>query len=418
MSSFTSSTSTLSPSSSPILKKKKNDLLSLPPPVLLRLLSFLPLPDLVRSVSLTCRRFKLLASHPQLFEQKLARLGHPKYTKLTLPSYLQASWLHLNFDSELPPKTLYKVIYERWFPFFRQFQDSNWKISPFWKSFKDKTMPAQYLPFFPAFQKTMNTENEHEILGNLKEGIQLFESELLQSFDQSHQVNNEQDMKMLAWALYFLNGGQSCLQLYMFKLPIFFDENKDVAGNFKALSMEGGDAQSPLAVYLEDLSFTMQEYLPKIASIFPDPMTFQYTFVQKVFDELISEYLQRLLKEAHQRDYSLFLQTLTVMFTHCSKWIVSLAHVLNTKKLEKLLDGSVHQFIEQYMDFERLHFTQECTSKLKQWSSTCTDQFLNLDVILECIAFNREAIKRCIVMMQRKGDMYVVCITREKRSRT
>ncbi|KNE59257.1 hypothetical protein AMAG_03568 [Allomyces macrogynus ATCC 38327] len=106
---------------------------------------------------------------------------------------------------------------------------------------------------------------------------------------------------------------------------------------------------------------------PRITKIFPHPTQFQYLYVQKVFDDCIIEYLSRLLVEANQRDLAVFLNSLTLIFEHCSALITSLADRLDAKRLEAMLRKCLSPFTAQYMDRELADLRTRSAAAVDAW---------------------------------------------------
>ncbi|KAJ3358289.1 F-box protein: endocytic membrane traffic, recycling ReCYcling 1 [Allomyces javanicus] len=275
-------------------------------------------------------------------------------------------------------RTLYRRIHRVLWPYYAAFRprsaigvDENGEetAAARRKNITDLADPVEqaiYLTAVRQFGRAVLVDDAAKITENIRAQVQVYEAAKLSAFDRSLEASDIDGQRAAATCLFYLNGGESCVQLFIYKSPIFFDHSRDVTENFQALSLEGGQS-SPLQQYLDTISTTLDADLPRITKIFPHPTQFQYLYVQKVFDDCIIEYLSRLLVEANQRDLAVFLNSLTLIFEHCSALITSLADRLDAKRLEAMLRKCLSPFTAQYMDRELADLRARSAAAVDAW---------------------------------------------------
>ncbi|KAJ3359415.1 F-box protein: endocytic membrane traffic, recycling ReCYcling 1 [Allomyces javanicus] len=236
-------------------------------------------------------------------------------------------------------------------------------------SLADPMDRAMFLTLLLEFGRAAVVPDSHEINENIRADVLVFESALLSDFDRSLENGDVEGQRRAATALFLLNGGGSCVQLFIYKSPIFFDHSRDVTENLTVLSLEGGHA-SPLQHYLDTISATLETHLPRIPQIFPHPRETQYQYVQQAFNECILDYLSRLLREASSRDLAVFLGSLTLIFEHCSALLAMLARRgLDPARVEAMLHTCLDPFTARYMPRELAHLRRRAGALVDAWQA-------------------------------------------------
>ncbi|KAI9159374.1 F-box protein: endocytic membrane traffic, recycling ReCYcling 1 [Blastocladiella emersonii ATCC 22665] len=441
-------------------------LAAFPQDVTLRIFSFLPLSALA-AVAACSRRLKVMAYNDVLYDRKLrawyylspsppAGLAPPPPAVVpttsaslrprpldpdSVPLHVRDAWARIApaLGSATAPnaalaalglpagtggvpgtnaRDTFRRIHAVLWPLYRGFRAGAAQGAARVMDFADTVDQTAYFGLVKVFGRAALTDDFRAINENVHAGIQVLESQLLSSFDRAYETNDMDGMRQLAKCLFFLTGGDSCVQLFIYKSPIFFDHAKDVTDNFRALGLTSGaappptsppgpistdltsptspessspttaaaksaslahlaDSDSPLQRYLDSMSRTLESQLPVIKRVFPHPVPSQYAFVSKVFDECILDYLSRLLREAQSRDQVVFLASLTHMFEHCSILIRELAehHGLDAARLEDMLHACLAPFTgAQYMDREVAHLRNAYAESLAAWAAKVAAQ--------------------------------------------
>ncbi|ORZ41203.1 exocyst complex component Sec10-domain-containing protein [Catenaria anguillulae PL171] len=435
-------------------------LAAFPQDVTLRIFSFLPLHSLAQLAACS-RRLKVLAYNDVLYERKfrvwyylppsnaagagpasmsaaagagagaaVGGLKPPPLDPEKIPLHIKDAWTRLaptvaaraggagpgavmmGGGIGLPPgqqaREAFRRVHSVLWPMYREFRNgSNAGSAKLLDGCADPVDQAMYFALVKQFGRGAVVDDFASINENIQTGLQVLESQLLSAFDRHYDSNDIAGMQQLAKCLFYLTGGDSCVQLFIYKSPIFFDHVKDVTENFKSLSLPtttqspdsaiattaasstltspssptkagghdlGADAGiSPLQRYLNTMSATLETQLPLIRTVFPHPTPSQYAFVNKVFDECILDYLTRLLREAQSRDLAVFLASLSHMFEHCSALLRQLAdhHGLDARILEESLQHSLKPFTgDEYMQREIAHLRGVYAKHLDTWSDS------------------------------------------------
>ncbi|KNE57705.1 hypothetical protein AMAG_04564 [Allomyces macrogynus ATCC 38327] len=192
-------------------------------------------------------------------------------------------------------------------------------------SLADPMDRAMFLTLLLEFGRAAVVPDSHEINENIRADVLVFESALLSDFDRSLENGDVEGQRRAATALFLLNGGGSCVQLFIYKSPIFFDHSRDVTENL--------------------------------------------TYVQ-AFNECILDYLSRLLREASSRDLAVFLGSLTLIFEHCSALLAMLARRgLDPARVETMLHTCLDPFTARYMPRELAHLRRRAGALVDAWQA-------------------------------------------------
>ncbi|KAL6077937.1 Exocyst complex component 5 [Balamuthia mandrillaris] len=152
--------------------------------------------------------------------------------------------------------------------------------------------------------------NEH-LLDRTKEGKEAVEKEsnklenkLLQEFDEASQRNDYAKMKEVASILNEFNGCGSCIRHYIMKLNMFFDTesiNMDSAlaeaGEHRISTNELEDTKEDARIhaFFYDITHACKHEYEVISKVFPNPAVVMRELAQRIFEQRIGMFLEKML---------------------------------------------------------------------------------------------------------------------------
>eukprot|EP01105_Mastigella_eilhardi_P008393 TRINITY_DN2039_c0_g1_i2.p1 TRINITY_DN2039_c0_g1~~TRINITY_DN2039_c0_g1_i2.p1 ORF type:complete len:759 (+),score=222.83 TRINITY_DN2039_c0_g1_i2:253-2529(+) len=241
------------------------------------------------------------------------------------------------------------------------------------------------------------------------------ENSLLQSFEKALDVRDAGKMKEFAALLYELNGGESCLKLYIQKQDMFFDPNSRIRDESLAKSPvdcpESGKFVDPrLDQFYEDvLRCCAQEWL-LIQKVFFNAVFVMSELVRRIIEERITDFVGFLLQPT--TDIGVHLRVLNFLMLETRNRLISQLGEYNVGEVvAKAVDSMLKPYQDSYIakelswlqqsfqrdlgDFnkKKKHFTLET---VQEGSVVDLDSdIVTLEVVLNLIHATKEACTRC-----------------------
>jgi recyclin-1 len=285
------------------------------------------------------------------------------------------------------------------------------------KVFRDPERQAQMLANLQVFSKGDWVQGSEPRERKLTEMMGLFESAVLREFEQGYELwDIDGRMKRYATVLHHLNGGIAGVNLYIDKHPIF--NEAIIAGARSTVCLNPGVIDGltldPSRMFLEELLKRVNEQSPVIERIFPKPIDVFWTFVDKVREDILSEYCTSLFEAAHQERQLTYLKAVAGVFEQCIWFFRSLAPPGGAREatLERAKRMTLKIFelhIEEYLREELEFFTKHAEAEVREWDKKLSEQ----DASAESFYmgnFNRQADKKDFLSSFRKVVMLPVSV--------
>ncbi|KAI8883785.1 hypothetical protein K501DRAFT_294473 [Backusella circina FSU 941] len=280
----------------------------IPPSVVLRIFQYLPVPDLT-TVALCSRRFKVLANDDEIWDEKLeiilkndtgalaATLDNTN-AKGSLIDSENTIFINNKPLSALIPgistdpyhtrarvkstgesKELFRQIYTQLLPYYVDLRGGNKESTKILHDFGNQPEECgRVLNLLVGF-------GECHVLADWKqmnEGVaavsQYFESASLHEFEVAYDIHNTTVMKTYANALIALNGGTSCIQTFVQKHPIFYDNPFKPEDNFVTSSND----LTPFNKLMELVSNELIQQSSLVVEVFPEKVDAFYMIVDLI----------------------------------------------------------------------------------------------------------------------------------------
>ncbi|KAI8047602.1 exocyst complex component Sec10-like protein [Thamnidium elegans] len=371
---------------------------AIPPNVLIRIFQYLPVPSLA-NVALASRRFKVLAYDDEIWDTKLqimlendtgalAAMLDGENTNGSLIDSENTIYINNKPLNTLIPgmstdpystrarakstgfaKEQFKQLYTQLLPYYVDLRDGNKDSTKVLHDFGNQPQECG-----KVINLLMGLGQCHVVddWKQLNEGVnalsQYFESASLHEFEVAYDCHNTTDMKSYANALIALNGGSTCMQTYVQKHPIFYDNPFKPEDNF----VSSPDDLTPFKKLMSLVSDELKQQSMLASEVFPEKMDAFYLFADRVFEDVIAEFVAQLLGRAMSFSTHLYLRTMSVVLSTSKKVITVLTSDQVPKKIEhdrgvNLLFKLFLPFLDDYL-YEESNYAEQITKKyIDEW---------------------------------------------------
>ncbi|KAG0170900.1 F-box protein: endocytic membrane traffic, recycling ReCYcling 1 [Apophysomyces sp. BC1034] len=379
---------------------KKTKQRVLPPDVLIRVFQHLPVCSLA-NVAVVSRRFKVLVYDDEIWDAKLRIMLRQDTGALkeVLANYSAKSPLMDNDESFLinnkPLNALipglstdpysararakstgeareeFKALYVKLLPYYVGLRERH-KESKILQDFGAKPEECgRTLNMLVGFGGCHVVDDWKQINEGVHALCQYFESASLHEFEVAYDVHNTTDMKTYAHALIMLNGGNLCIQTFLQKHPIFYDNPFKPEENLV-------NSPSDLAPFKTFMSVVTEEFKQQsqlVSEVFADSADVYYMFADRVFEDVIAEYVSQLLGRAQTKDERLYLHTISRIL----EAIYELVDVLTNEDLPIRIDKErginllfklFLPFLDDYLYEEKMYVEKACDQQIDEWNNS------------------------------------------------
>jgi recyclin-1 len=233
------------------------------------------------------------------------------------------------------------------------------------KAFRDPEKQAQMLANLHRFSRSDWSDGCQAHVEKVASMIGIFESAVLREFEQGYEFwDVDGRMKRYAHVLYMLNSSRSGIDLFIQKHPIFAD--RDLQANpIECLNRasESDISTEPSHDFFEMLLTKVNDQADVIERIFPQASLVFWAFVEKVRDDMISEYTTPLFDEAHDRSIAQYVKAVSGVFEQTLLFFSSLVPPKGSnedlrEKAKQLALSVFEPHLDLYLQEELDHFTK------------------------------------------------------------
>ncbi|SAM09254.1 hypothetical protein [Absidia glauca] len=370
----------------------------LPPNVLLHIFHLLPLSALA-NVALVSRRFKVLAYDDEIWDDKLDIVLQQETDSITSPLVkhkgsliAKENELFINnkplnelirglqtdpYNSRARAKSTgearerFKQVYTQLAPYYLDLRQRHSKESKILSELGSTPVDCgKTLNLLVGLGKVHVVADWKEINEGVNALCQYFESASLHEFEVAYDSQNLDSMKIYAYSLVALNGGSICTQTFIQKHQIFYDNPFNPDDNFKASESDLEPFKKFIAVVTDELR--QQAHI--VSQVFPTKIDVFYAFADRVFEDVIAEYLTQLMAIAHNNGIKLYLPTMALSLSLLTSVIDSITDPDLPSHLDKerganLLFKLLLPFLEDYLYEEQGYVNRICEDGIIQWNS-------------------------------------------------
>ncbi|KAG1452843.1 hypothetical protein G6F56_007717 [Rhizopus delemar] len=199
-------------------------------------------------------------------------------------------------------------------------------------------------------------------------------------------------MRTFANASILLNGGSICIQTYIQKHNIFYDNPYKPEDSF----VESEEDVTPFKELMKYVTEELKKQSTLVEDIFPKKMDVFYVFVDRVFEDVVAEFVAHLLGKAIQMSSHLYLKTMSIVLESSRQVIdVLTSDEEVAQKIEKdrgvnLLFKLFLPFLDDYL-YEESQYAEKVTrEQIEDWNNRSS---VNLDASARLTNQSRETFK-------------------------
>jgi recyclin-1 len=309
----------------------------------------------------------------------------------------------------------YGKVYGALAPYYFDLSRSTSHTDPIlFRTYRDPEQQAHMLAQLKTFAKSDYAQGWYQREEKLDTMIGIFENAVLREFEQGYAEKDfEGRMKRFATVLVALNGGAACLDSFIHNHPLMLEKEK--LGNPTDCLQHFGTNQlnlQPSHNFFHGLAVALNEEAAVIDKVFPSTVDVLQPFLERVGEDIISEYLTTLLDEAHDINIEVYLKAISGVFDQALQLAISLKPTrASSPKFQedttRIISRCFEQHIDLYLQEELAFFTKKSAAEVDAWEKRLaaeeetTETFYMANV-------NRKAVKQDFLASFKKVVMMPV----------
>lgn len=312
----------------------------------------------------------------------------------------------------------YGKIYGALAPFYRDLVLAKTHTDPLvFKVFRDPERQAQMLANLRTFAKSDWAQGWQKREEKVDAMTSIFESAVLREFEQGYEFwDVDGRMNKYAHVLALLNGSSAAVELFIQKHPIFSDREV-LANSMDCVNQALADSITlePSRRFFEVLTHKVNEQAGIIERIFPNPGHVFWTFVDKVREDIITEYATPLFDETHERSIPSYLRAISGIFEQTLQFLRSLTPPKGAEKPQELLAKELalkvfEPHLDLYLQDEIDEFTRQAEHEVGEWEKKLSEQDASVESFYMGNFTNRQADKKDFLTSFKKVVMMPVTV--------
>lgn len=249
------------------------------------------------------------------------------------------------------------------------------------RTYRDPEQQAQMLAQLKTFAKSDYAQGWNQREEKLDTMTGIFENAVLREFETGcEEKDYDGRMKRFASVLYHLNGGAACLDSYIHNHPLMLD--KDKLGNPRDCLPGLNSSQltlEPSRAFFHSLAIAMNEETAIIDRVFPPTFDVLQPFLERVAEDIVSEYITALFDEAHDINTDVYLKAVAGVFDQASQLAISLKPTKGSKadfqeEAIRIMSRCFEQHIDLYLQEELDFFKQKSVEQVEAWEKRLSEE--------------------------------------------
>ncbi|KAG1464412.1 hypothetical protein G6F56_005089 [Rhizopus delemar] len=358
----------------------------IPPFILQKIFSYLPVPALVHA-ALVSTQFKRWIYDNVVWNDKwniLLKNDTGSLTALTGTNETIDTRDKIYIDST-PLQTLipgiekvkdirerFMKVYKSMLPYYVGLRDE--EGNKMLKEYKEQPeICGQMINLLIGLGQCHITEDWKELNGAVDRLSQLFQNTAIEAFKVAHESQDTDNMRIYANALIMLNGGSMCVNNFIEQHALFDKDSIKPADNF-----------------------VLKEQSNLISKTFPRKMDVFHIFADRVFEDVVTDYVSHILEKAMQINVKLYLKTMSVVLDSSRQVVValttddSLSEKMDADRGMNLLFKLFLPFLDDYLHEESRYAEKVARAHIEEWNNRSA----RIDTSARLTNQSRETFKR------------------------
>ncbi|KAF2015988.1 hypothetical protein BU24DRAFT_391324 [Aaosphaeria arxii CBS 175.79] len=347
---------------------------------------------------------------------------------LSSPSSAVAGTRPFSLDPNLALKVLSRVrsirgmarqeygrIYGALAPYYLDLARSRSHADPvLFRTYRDPEQQAHMLSQLKTFAKSDFAQGWSQREEKLDTMIGVFENAVLREFEQGYeQKDYDGKMKRYAHVLVSLNGGSAGIDFYIHNHHLMTDKEK--LGNPADCLRQAGSSGitlTPSHEYFRGLAIALNEEAAIIDRVFPSTVDVLLPFLERVGEDIISEYITLLFDEAHDANLEAYLKAVSGVYEQALQLAVSLHSTKGSKanfkdEAMRIISQCFEPHIDLYLQEELDFFKNKSAAEVDAWEKRLTEEEQSQETFYMS-NINRQAAKRDFLTSFKKVVMMPV----------
>jgi recyclin-1 len=273
----------------------------------------------------------------------------------------------------------YGKVYGALAPYYFDLARSRSHTDPtLFRTYRDPEQQAQMLSQLKTFAKSDFAQGWSQREEKLDTMMGIFENAVLREFEQGcEEKDYEGRMKRFASVLFALNGGAACLDSFIHNHPLMLDKEK--LGNPADCLRQDELSLQPSHDFFRGLAIALNEEAAVIDRVFPPDFDVMHPFLERVAEDVISEYLISLFDETHEVSTEIYLKAVAGVFDQASQLAISLQPTKSSKpnfseEAMRIISHCFEQHIDLYLQEELDFFKQKSIAQVEMWEKRLSEE--------------------------------------------
>lgn len=309
----------------------------------------------------------------------------------------------------------YGNIYAALAPYYFDLSRSTSHTDPIlFRTYRDPEQQAHMLSQLKTFAKSDYAQGWYQREEKLDTMLGIFENAVLREFEQGYAEKDlDGRMKRFANVLVTLNGGAACLDSFIHSHPLMLEKEK-LGNPTDCLDHHGTNQPNlqPSHDFFRGLAIALNEEAAMIDRVFPPTVDVLQPFLDRVAEDIISEYLTTLLDEAHDISVELYLKAIAGVFDQALQLAMSLKPTRASKATfhddaKRTILRCFEQHIDLYLQEELAFFTKRSAAEVDAWEKRLAEEEQTTETFYMAHV-NRKAVKQDFLASFKKVVMMPV----------
>ncbi|KAH8731480.1 secretion pathway protein Sls2/Rcy1 [Phaeosphaeriaceae sp. PMI808] len=276
----------------------------------------------------------------------------------------------------------YGKVYGALAPYFFDLSRSTSHTDPIlFRTYRDPEQQAHMLAQLKIFAKSDFAQGWYQREEKLDTMVGIFENAVLREFEQGYAEKDfDGRMKRFATVLVTLNGGAACLDSFIHNHHLMLEKEK-LGNPTDCLQHHATDQLNlkPSHDFFRGLAIALNEEAAIIDRVFPPNVDVLQSFLDRVAEDIISEYLITLLDESHDISVEVYLKAIAGVFDQALQLAMSLKPTHGSRPsfrddAMRTITRCFEQHIDLYLQEELSFFTKKSAAEVDVWEKRLADE--------------------------------------------
>lgn len=249
------------------------------------------------------------------------------------------------------------------------------------RTYRDPEQQAHMLAQLKVFAKSDFSQGWNEREEKLDTMMGIFENAVLREFEQGAEARDfDGRMKRYAQVLVALNGGTAGIDSFIHNHHLMLDKEKlGSPSDCLRLAAPGQLSLQPSHDFFRGLAIALNEEAAIIDRVFPPSVDVLQPFLERVVEDVISDYVTSLFDEAHEVSTETYLKAVSGVFDQALQLAISLKPTKGSKpdfesEAIRILSRCFEQHVDLYLQEELDFFKRQSEAEVDIWEKRLTEE--------------------------------------------